>query len=63
MRTAVAWVSGLLTAVLVVSVSVFRFQHPDMSETRVFLETWPRIVLTFVSVVVCGWALETRRNR
>lgn len=53
-RAIVGLVLILAAFTLMVSVLAYSFSHPDMTQTRVFLNTWPVIIAAILFFVVGG---------
>ena len=55
MKIALLWLC--IIAIFVIGL-VTRFSNPDLTETRLFIEFWPRYVVIFILRLLAVWLLR-----
>lgn len=55
MKIALLWLC--IIAIFVIGL-VTRFSNPDLTETRLFIEFWPRYVVIFILGLLAVWLLR-----
>jgi uncharacterized membrane protein len=62
-RFLIFWVSAAIAAGVLILTIVFRFEHPDMTETQLFLKQAPAYALVVVAIYIAFFSLLGRRSK